>query len=83
MKARAYALMLVIVAIWGSTFVVVKGALADATPGAFNAVRMTLAFALLAVTYRRHWRAVGRRQLLSGAVAGVFWPLAMSFKPWV
>ena len=47
MKLRAYLLMLFVVAVWGSTFVLVKGALADATPGAFNLVRMTLAFAVL------------------------------------
>ena len=48
MKLRAYILMTLVVAVWGSTFVVVKGALSDATPVAFNLLRMTLAFVLLA-----------------------------------
>ena len=40
MRVRAYVLMLFVVAVWGSTFVVIKGALADATPAAFNLARM-------------------------------------------
>ena len=47
MKLRAYLLMLFVVAVWGSTFVLIKSALADATPAAFNLIRMTLAFLLL------------------------------------
>ena len=34
MKLRAYLLMLFVVAVWGSTFVLIKGALAHATPAA-------------------------------------------------
>ena len=71
MKLRAYLLMLVVVAVWGATFVVVKAALADATPAAFNLVRMILAFAVLAVVYRRHWSRIGRRQLAAGAIVGL------------
>ena len=62
MKLRAYLLMLFVVAVWGTTFVVVKGALADATPAAFNLVRMTLAFALLAVVYHRSLRGIRDRK---------------------
>ncbi len=51
MRLRAYVLMVLVVAVWGSTFVLIKGALADATPATFNLVRMTLAFAVLAVVY--------------------------------
>jgi drug/metabolite transporter (DMT)-like permease len=71
MKLRAYLLMLFVVAVWGSTFVIVKGALADATPAAFNLVRMTLAFVVLAVTYHRYWRGIRRWQLAAGAMVGV------------
>jgi drug/metabolite transporter (DMT)-like permease len=70
MKLRAYLLMLFVVAVWGSTFVVVKGALADATPAAFNLVRMTLAFAVLAVAYHRYWRGIRRWQVAAGAIVG-------------
>ena len=78
MKVRAYLLMLFVVAVWGSTFVLVKDALADATPLAFNLARMTLAFGVMSVVYRRHWREVTRGQLLAGAVVGFF--LAMGYQ---
>jgi drug/metabolite transporter (DMT)-like permease len=77
-KLRAYLLMIFVVAVWGTTFVVVKDALADATPLAFNLVRMTLAFLVMAVIYRRHWRQVSRGQLIAGAVVGFF--LAMGYQ---
>ena len=71
MRLRAYLLMLFVVAVWGSTFVLIKGALADATPAAFNLVRMTLAFAVLAAAYRASWRGIQRWQLASGALVGL------------
>src|ERR1019366_7536681 len=71
MKLRAYLLMLFVVAVWGSTFVVIKGALADASPAAFNLVRMTLAFAVLALAYHRYWRGIRRWQVGAGAVVGL------------
>ncbi|HEY1983946.1 MAG TPA: DMT family transporter [Terracidiphilus sp.] len=80
MKLRAYILMLLVVAIWGSTFVVVKGALADATPGAFNLARMILAFAVLAAVYHRHWRAIRFWQAGAGAVVGLCLALGYQFQ---
>ena len=71
MKLRAYLLMTFVVAVWGSTFVVVKAALADATPAAFNLVRMTLAFAVLAAVYHRCWRGIRLWQVGAGAVVGL------------
>lgn len=71
MKLRAYLLMLFVVAVWGSTFVLIKGALAHATPAAFNLARMTLAFAVMAVGYHRYWRGIRRVHILSGAVVGL------------
>ena len=78
MRLRAYLLMIFTVAVWGTTFVLVKDALADATPLAFNLVRMALAFLVLAVAYRRHWREVSRGQLIAGAIVGFF--LAMGYQ---
>lgn len=78
MKLRAYLLMLFTVAVWGTTFVLVKDALSDATPLAFNLARMVLAFLVLSVAYRRHWREVSRGQLIAGAVVGFF--LAMGYQ---
>jgi len=71
MKLRAYILMTLVVAVWGSTFVVIKGALSDATPVAFNLIRMTLAFVLLAVGYHRAWRTIKRSQIAAGALVGL------------
>jgi drug/metabolite transporter (DMT)-like permease len=71
MKLRAYLLMTFVVAVWGSTFVLIKGALADATPAAFNLIRMTLAFVLLAVVYHRSWRTIRRTQIAAGALVGL------------
>ena len=80
MKLRAYLLMLAVVAVWGTTFVLIKDALADATPLAFNLVRMTLAFLVLAVAYRRHWREITRGQLVAGAVVGFFLATGYQFQ---
>jgi len=71
MKPRAYLLMVFVVAVWGSTFVLIKGALADASPGAFNLVRMTLAFALLGVAYHRCWHTIRGSHLAAGALVGL------------
>ena len=80
MKLRAYLLMLFVVAIWGSTFVLIKGALADSTPAAFNLVRMTLAFLVLAVAYHRYWRSIRRWQIGAGAVVGLCLALGYQFQ---
>lgn len=71
MKLRAYILMTIIVAIWGSTFVVVKGALADSTPAAFNLIRMALATVLLAIAYHRSFHTIRRTHIAAGAVVGL------------
>ena len=72
--------MIFVVAVWGSTFVLVKNALADATPGAFNLARMTLAFALLAVAYHRAWREVHWWQVGAGAIVGFFLAAGYQFQ---
>src|SRR5215472_360119 len=71
MKLRAYLLMVFVVAVWGSTFVLIKNALAHATPAAFNLVRMTLAFTVMAIGYHRYWRAIRRWQVFWGALVGL------------
>lgn len=71
MKLRAYILMTLVVAVWGSTFVLIKSALSDSTPAAFNLIRMTLAFVLLAVAYHRSWRTIRRSQIAAGALVGL------------
>ena len=80
MKLRAYLLMLFVVFVWGTTFVVIKNALQDATPLAFNLARMTIAFLVLAVAYHRHWREINRHQLLAGSVVGFFLAAGYQFQ---
>jgi drug/metabolite transporter (DMT)-like permease len=63
--------MLFVVAVWGSTFVVIKEALADATPAAFNLARMMLAFLVLAVVYHRSWRGIRGGHIAAGALVGL------------
>jgi drug/metabolite transporter (DMT)-like permease len=80
MKLRAYLLMLFVVAVWGSTFVLVKGALADATPAAFNLVRMMLAFAVLGVAYHRYWRVIRGWHVGAGALVGLCLAVGYQFQ---
>lgn len=80
MKLRAYLLMFFVVAVWGSTFVLVKGALADATPAAFNLVRMTLAFAVMSVAYHRYWREIRLWQVAAGALVGLCLAVGYQFQ---
>lgn len=72
--------MITTVAIWGSTFVLIKNALADATPAAFNLLRMSLAFVLLGVAYHRAWRTIRRSQIAAGALVGLFLAAGYQFQ---
>ena len=69
-----------ITAIWGFTFVIVKGALADASPLPFLAVRFILAGLLLLVVLGRG--RVGRETILPGSIMGVFLFGGYLFQTW-
>ena len=60
--------MVIVVLVWGATFVVIKDALNDISPLLFNLLRMSLATATLALVYRRHLRSLSLRAWISGAV---------------
>jgi drug/metabolite transporter (DMT)-like permease len=68
----AHISLLVITIIWGTTFVVVKTALTDASPAVFNLLRMAIAFVILAAVYHRHLRSLRPRQIAGGAIVGFF-----------
>jgi drug/metabolite transporter (DMT)-like permease len=70
LRTRADLVLALIAAIWGSTFVIVKGALEDASVLLFLALRFTLATAALALMFRRRLD-FGRSTAFGGAVAGV------------
>jgi drug/metabolite transporter (DMT)-like permease len=78
LSLRAHVLLIGVVAIWGSTFVVVKDALAGVSPLLFNLIRMTLAFLCLAIFYRGHFGRMTRRSLLAGVAVGFC--LAMGYQ---
>ena len=70
--AKAHLLLLFVVFVWGSTFVLVKAALATTTPLLFNLMRMALATLVLAATNRKQLGNVTRKQVAAGALAGLF-----------
>jgi len=68
---KAHLLLLAVVFVWGSTFVLVKDALADISPLLFNFLRMALASLCLLLIYRRHIGHIDRRAVLYGAITGL------------
>jgi len=79
-KLQAHLLLLGVVIVWGSTFVLVKDALADISPLLFNLVRMALATVCLALLYRKHLGRLTPQVLVGGAVAGFFLGLGYQFQ---
>ncbi len=73
-------MLVLITAVWGSTFVLVKDALADASPLLFNLMRMGIATAALALLYHRELRRVKRAHLAGGAVTGLCLAAGYSFQ---
>jgi drug/metabolite transporter (DMT)-like permease len=79
-RTKAEAFLVVVTAIWGCTFVVVKGALADASPLPFLAARFMLAgFLLLAILGRGQ---VERGTILPGSILGLFLFAGYLFQTW-
>jgi drug/metabolite transporter (DMT)-like permease len=76
----AHILLLAVVFVWGATFVLIKDALADASPLLFNLLRMSLAFIALAIVNHRQLRHINRRAIISGAVVGLFLAAGYQFQ---
>jgi drug/metabolite transporter (DMT)-like permease len=68
----AHLLLLGVAVVWGTTFALVKAALADASPMIFNLLRMTLAFAALVAINLPDLRQLKPADLKLGAAAGLF-----------
>jgi drug/metabolite transporter (DMT)-like permease len=66
--------------VWGTTFSLVKAALAETTPLLFNLLRMLLAFAVLAGVNWPSLRGLTRDDLKLGAAAGLFLALGYQFQ---
>jgi drug/metabolite transporter (DMT)-like permease len=73
-------LLIVTAAIWGSTFVLVKDALRDASPLLFNLLRMIVATVVLAAIYHRDLRRLKRSYLAGGALVGLCLATGYSFQ---
>lgn len=69
-RGLAFGLLLGVVMVWGCTFALVKGAIADASPLLFNLVRFTLAAAVLVAVGWKRLRGVSGASLRGGVVAG-------------
>jgi len=79
-RTKAEFSLALITAIWGFTFVIVKGALADASPLPFLAVRFMLAGLLLLVILGRG--RVGRGTILPGSILGLLLFGGYLFQTW-
>ncbi len=79
-SALAHILLLLTALVWGSTFVLVKAALADSTPLLMNLIRMAIATVALALVNRRQLQAVTRTQLLAGIVTGLLLACGYQFQ---
>ena len=77
---KAHLLLILTTLVWGVTFVQVKDALRFASPLAFNAVRMSLAAAVLAALYGGRLRGLSRPGLVAGLRVGFFLFLGYAFQ---
>lgn len=77
---KAHILLVLVTLVWGATFVQIKDALRDISPLLFNAVRITLASALLALFYRRDLAAMSRAAVRAGVLVGIPLWLGFSFQ---
>jgi len=77
---KAHLLLLAATLVWGATFIVIKAALADASPLVFNAVRMVLAAVLLLVIFRHRLRSMTVGVWLAGFTIGTLMWLGYEFQ---
>jgi len=72
--------LLIVVIVWGYTFVAIKNALADITPFNFIALRLTLAFIILLVVFRKRLRGLNKYTIIRGGIIGIFLFFAYAFQ---
>lgn len=64
--------MLFVAFIWGTTFVLVKNALADISPFTFLGLRFLIAFAILGILAYRDMKQINLPTILAGSLLGLF-----------
>ena len=79
-RTKAELLLVVTTFIWGSTFVIVKGALADASPFPFIAVRFILAGLLMFAVMARG--RLPAQALLPSVLLGILLFAGFAFQTW-
>jgi drug/metabolite transporter (DMT)-like permease len=79
-NAMAHLLMLAVVMLWGAMFVLIKVDMDVIAPQWFNAIRMMIAFACLALMYRKEFRHLTREAWIFGAAAGASLALGYVFQ---
>ena len=79
-RSKAEILLVVTTFIWGSTFVIVKGALLDASPFPFLAIRFILAGLLMWLVMGRG--RLDRQALLPSLVLGILLFAGFAFQTW-
>ena len=79
-SVKAHVLLILVTLVWGSTFVLIKSALRDASPLLFNAIRMLLASVALGAVYRTKLRGMTREVLRSGVLVGIFLWIGYEFQ---
>jgi len=78
---KAHLLLVLVTFVWGSTFVLIKGAVQhDISPLFFNLVRMTLATAALALIFYKEVKAIRGSAFRAGALVGTFMWLGYEFQ---
>lgn len=77
---KAHILLILVTFVWGATFVQIKDALDDVTPLLFNAARMVVAAAVLALMYRKHILTMRAPAIKAGLLVGIFLTLGYEFQ---
>ncbi|MGA7524370.1 MAG: DMT family transporter, partial [Acidobacteriaceae bacterium] len=77
---KSHLLLLAATFVWGSTFIVIKSALADSTPLVFNAVRMVFASLVLCAIFFRQLRTLSVGALRAGFLIGTLLWLGYEFQ---
>jgi drug/metabolite transporter (DMT)-like permease len=70
-RTRAELYLLSITVVWGSTFVLTKFVLQNASPFVYISIRFTVASILIAVFFFRRLRAISRDAIAKGTILGV------------
>jgi len=75
-RSIATALLVLLTAVWGSTFYLIRDLVTTVPPVDFLAIRFTIAAVIMAVLFRRPIAALGRPQWLAGLGLGTLYGLA-------